>query len=166
MTSLFFSSTSSKKGWRIKKDEGRRLYFKASDSPLSNFFACQLCIDEIVYHSAEQAYQHQKVLGNGRKDLVRGILECSTPWGCKALTRFGVCKSWESEKVRVMREILLHKYQQCEEFRSVLVNTEDVILIEDTCDVFWGRGVDGMGLNMLGVVLARVRLEGKRMNRS
>jgi predicted NAD-dependent protein-ADP-ribosyltransferase YbiA (DUF1768 family) len=56
-----------------------------------------------------------------------------------------------------MKEIIRAKYSQCQAFRQELAATDRKVLIEDTCNSFWGRGRDGAGRNMLGVVLMEVR---------
>lgn len=69
-------------------------------------------------------------------------------------------RNWESMKVGVMKEALLAKFQQHEELRKVLLQTNNSKLIEHTeNDSYWGDGGDGKGKNMLGVLLMQVRSE-------
>jgi len=60
------------------------------------------------------------------------------------------CDAWLLNRVEAMRRVLDSKWEQCPEYRERLMSTGNAILIEDTTHSFWGRGLDGNGLNMLG----------------
>jgi ribA/ribD-fused uncharacterized protein len=67
-------------------------------------------------------------------------------------------RNWESIKVQVMTEAVLAKFSQHEDLRTLLLATDDALLVEHTDnDAYWGDGGDGSGKNMLGQVLMRVR---------
>jgi len=45
---------------------------------------------------------------------------------------------WDNIRVPLMRELLQHKFEQCEEFSSMLKPNE--LYVETTSDEFWGCG--------------------------
>ena len=57
----------------------------------------------------------------------------------------------------VLWEVINIKIQQCQDFRSFLLNTNDKYLIENTRNTFWGHGVNNDGRNMFGKMLMRLR---------
>ncbi len=71
---------------------------------------------------------------------------------------------WDAHRITAMEKALLAKFSQNRTLRSVLLETGDVEIVEDSPrDWFWGCGKDGKGENMLGKLLMKVRshLSGK-----
>jgi len=65
---------------------------------------------------------------------------------------------WETVKEDVMREVLLAKFTQHPNLRSLLLGTADAEIIEHTKnDNYWGDGGDGSGRNRLGQLLMELR---------
>jgi len=63
-------------------------------------------------------------------------------------------------KDEVMLRALRAKAEQHEEFREVLLSTDQAVIIEHTeNDSYWGDGGDGSGKNRLGKLLMKVREE-------
>lgn len=76
-------------------------------------------------------------------------------------------KKWNGvgeKKVRVMKSVLIHKFEQNRDLRDKLVNTGSRPLLECTIDTFWGTGwvidspksdepYDYPGQNNLGKIL-------------
>ena len=56
-----------------------------------------------------------------------------------------------------MKTVINIKIQQCQDFRSFLLNTNDKYLIENTRNTFWGCGVNNDGRNMFGKMVMRLR---------
>lgn len=138
----------------------QHLFSSKTNSPLSNFHPCLIRLWNLTFSSSEQAYQFFKCHFHGCWGRVNKILNARTAKECYFIGRScKTSKEWKSEKVHVMLHILKHKFFQCELFRNELDKLQDHILIEDTKNYFWGRGSDGYGLNTLGVLLHRVRLE-------
>ena len=57
-----------------------------------------------------------------------------------------------------MKEIVYEKTQQHDEVKTLLLQTKDAELIENSpVDYFWGCGKDGTGRNELGKIWMEVR---------
>ena len=129
-----------------------------SGSTLSNFFACTIVVWSVHFTSAEQAYQWYKATDHGYFNLAYDILCESNPY---SILRKGkqvkTGKNWKNKKVSVMKHILCEKFDSCAPFRQELNKYKDYVLVEDTNNEFWGRGVSGAGRNLLGVLLTEVR---------
>lgn len=65
---------------------------------------------------------------------------------------------WEQIKDEVMLRILRAKFA-LPRLRKLLLGTGDQPLVEDRPDPYWGRGLDGKGKNMLGILLVEIRAE-------
>lgn len=66
--------------------------------------------------------------------------------------------TWDDEKVSMMKEAVLKKFQTHENIRELLLSTGGESLIENApSDYFWGCGKDGTGLNWLGKILEETR---------
>ena len=48
---------------------------------------------------------------------------------------------WNMKKISVMRDVPTAKPESSDKFRSVLINSQDKILVEATCDKFWEAGL-------------------------
>ena len=67
---------------------------------------------------------------------------------------------WDSIKRDCMLLCLRIKFQTDRQCRRVLLSTGNATLIEASSrDYYWGEGIDGNGLNMLGTLLVQVRVE-------
>jgi len=124
---------------------------------LSNFHPCEATYGDLVFPSAEHAYQAAKTLDPKRRVWV---LECNTPASAKRYGRkLKKRPTWESIKVDVMREVLWSKFAN-PELGDLLLATGDAILLEENNwgDRFWGV-VDGDGQNVLGNLLMEIREE-------
>ncbi len=68
--------------------------------------------------------------------------------------------NWDNTKDNVMYEVLKAKFTQHDELKTLLLETEEKILIEHTeNDAYWGDGGDGKGKNKLGKLLMKLRTE-------
>jgi predicted NAD-dependent protein-ADP-ribosyltransferase YbiA (DUF1768 family) len=96
---------------------------------------------------------------NHNQSLDRSIKELP-PWTAKKLGRSATLrKDWEEVKVQIMTDINRIKFSD-PLLRKKLLDTGDAILIEgnDWNDKFWGV-CDGVGENMLGRILVKIRSE-------
>lgn len=125
-------------------------YFKGSDSPLSNFYPCDIIFNDQSYRSSEHAYQVAKaqLCRPSAADYIR-----DAPSAKVAMHRARTCipnpsREWNDVKVTTMRSILYQKYTQVPDYVTALQTHS--AFVEDTAHPFWGRGVDGQGLNHLG----------------
>jgi len=59
-----------------------------------------------------------------------------------------------------MRQVVLAKFTQHADLRTILLGTGDAQLVEHTAkDSYWADGGDGSGRNRLGQILMSVRAE-------
>lgn len=122
---------------------------------LSNFYKCNVTYNGITYNSSEAAFQAQKCPARARKF---SKLDASD---AKAMGRHVTLRrDWESVKDNVMYEIVKAKFTQNENLKERLLATDDSELVEgnDWNDKYWGV-CNGVGKNMLGKILMRVRME-------
>ena len=67
-------------------------------------------------------------------------------------------EDWEAVKDDVMRQALYAKFTQHFDIQTILLETDDEEIIENTTkDHYWGIGSSGTGLNMLGKLLVELR---------
>lgn len=128
---------------------------------LSNFYPCDVRLGEIVFPSAEHAFQARKSLV---PEVQRSIAQLASPGEAKRYgRRIELRPDWEQAKKRVMLLIVLSKFTQNPALAAQLVATEDAYLEEGNHwhDNYWGAcGCDdhtGEGLNYLGRILTMVR---------
>jgi ribA/ribD-fused uncharacterized protein len=133
--------------------------FRGPNRWLSNFSPCVIHYQGFRFPTAEHAFQAAKF---DNEDYKKKIALLEKPTDAK---RFGrdhskyQRKSWGSERIDVMREILRIKFSN-KAYRDFLLSTGDEELIEgnDWGDKFWGK-VAGEGSNWLGIILMEIRKE-------
>lgn len=135
--------------------------FRGEYSFLSNFHRCRIVYEGMEYSSSEHAYQAAKSTDTLEK---RAIQLMETPALARSAGRSRVVirslrPDWEDVKDKVMLDILRIKFA-IPELREKLLATGDAALVEGNNhgDRFWGV-CNGKGLNMLGILLMRVRAE-------
>ncbi len=125
---------------------------------MSNFSQHSVKIDGKVYQTSEHYLQSKKFEGTHHESTVR---QAKGPGQAATLGRDRskpLRKDWESVKDNIMRTVVEAKFRQHADIRARLLATGDAKLIEDTNDdMYWGRGSNGKGKNMLGVILVEVR---------
>lgn len=123
---------------------------------LSNFHTSPLEYQGRSYRSVEHAYQAAKTLDEGER---RHIMEAPTAGESKKRGRAATVRpDWDQVKDGVMLELVRAKFASGP-LRERLLATGDALLIEGNSwgDRYWG--VDGHGLNKLGLILMAVREE-------
>lgn len=59
-----------------------------------------------------------------------------------------------------MKKALLAKFSQHEDLKKILLGTGTSTIVESNpADAYWGSGLNGSGLNMLGKILMEIRDE-------
>lgn len=142
-------------------------FYRASEKPygvFSNLYKRELVMDEVVYPTAEHAYQ----AGKPRKDSVREwILSAPSPalvaMAAHGLYTWDINADWAKIKFDRMKRVLLCKFNQSEDFKSLLLSTSNSRLVEsatvdNAVNRLWGE-VKGKGQNKLGELLMEVRQE-------
>ena len=126
---------------------------------LSNFWPAPIGIGDLVFPTAEHAYQASKTVIRGERLEVQ---RQETPGKAKRSgRRVTLRKGWNDMRLEVMLDILRQKFAN-HHLRSQLLATGDVELIEGNHwgDIFWGVDCSiGAGCNHLGKLLMQVRKE-------
>ena len=140
----------------------RIFFYRTGDlyGELSNFAAFPIEIDGVLWPTSEHFFQAQKFSSPADREAIR-----SEPSPMKA-ARMGRDRArpmrpdWEAVKDSMMLEALRAKFRQHPTLRDMLLGTAEAELVEHTAnDSYWADGGDGMGRNMLGRLLMRVRGE-------
>lgn len=132
---------------------------------LSNFHPCTVTIGDIIYPSAEHAFQASKTLEFALRIRIAGL---RAPGDAKRLGRsLALRPDWESVKKPFMLAVVLAKFTQHPDLRARLADTADMPdpqLTEGNTwhDNYWGsctclRCCALPGLNYLGKALMAVR---------
>ena len=135
------------------------IYFKGPRSSFSNLYRIEAGFSYWgeTFYSVEQAYQWRKCKLHGLHKRADQILSLTDPYRIKAQGRFNTSQEWEADKARLMLELLGVKLEYCPKFRQDLKQSFPKLLVEDTPNEFWGRGVNGQGGNTLGCLLIHLR---------
>ncbi len=128
---------------------------------LSNFYSAPVEYEGIIYQNNEAAFQAMKC-----KDITKRIefSDLSAPAAKKKGRRVELREDWEEVKNHIMYEIVKAKFVQSSLLREMLLATTGKYLEEGNSwgDRYWGT-VNGVGDNMLGKILMRVRNELKSL---
>lgn len=137
---------------------------RANEKPygaLSNLHSCPMEFEGRSFPNSEAAYQW----GKPRKQNVKDWLMSAPSPALLAMAAHGlywwdITPGWSKTKVDRMRRVLMAKFTQHPELRSLLVGTGDALIEEigsnDPAGRFWGK-VNGGGKNTLGRLLMEVR---------
>jgi ribA/ribD-fused uncharacterized protein len=124
----------------------------------SNFAAFPFTLKGKRWPTSEHYFQAQKFVDAAQQEELR---RANSPMIAARLGRDRkrpLRRDWESVKVGVMRQAVEAKFRQHPQLQSLLLGTEDALLVEHTeNDSYWGDGGDGSGKNMLGHILMDVR---------
>jgi ribA/ribD-fused uncharacterized protein len=127
---------------------------------LSNFWPCYVMYEEMVFPTAEHAYQAAKVADHEVKIKIKN---CPTPAEAKDFFethKISPDPGWTIEKkLVIMEELLVIKFCGKEPLLTrALLDTGDADLVEGNTwnDTFWGV-CNGSGENHLGRLLIKVR---------
>ena len=123
---------------------------------LSNFYEHAFRYDDILWPTAEHAYQASKTLD--RQERLYIACSVSTPAKAKAEGRkLKLRPNWDRIKDQIMYDILINKFADYD-LRLKLLDTWPNELEEGNNwgDMYWGK-VNGFGENKLGRLLMLVR---------
>ncbi len=142
-------------------------FYRASEKPygaFSNLYRREIDFEGRIYSTSEHAYQ----AGKARKPaVVEWLMSAPSPsllaMAAHGLYYWDITPGWSTNKFDRMRRVLRAKFTQHEDLRQLLLSTGDAKLIETaTTDTavnrLWGE-VNGVGQNMLGVMLMELRGE-------
>ena len=142
-----------------------KYYFK-SDTRLSNYYMCNVKIDNLTFSSSEAAYHAEKFLDEDIKKLLTRLIPDEAKHVTRELSRF-IRLDWDNVKYNLMKKVVLEKFKQNPKCLKELLDTEDIELIEDTTgwhDNIWGECTceeckNKEHKNYLGKILMEVRNE-------
>lgn len=124
----------------------------------SNFSRDTVFLKGHRWRTSEHYFQAQKFAGHPDEDEIR---YAHKPMKAAQMGRERsrpLRPDWEDVKDNIMREVVMAKFSQNKKLQSILLGTEDRMLIEHTAnDRYWGDGGDGSGENKLGIILMEVR---------
>jgi len=142
-------------------------FYRANEKPygvFSNLFRSQIEFEGKIYPTAEHAYQAGKALKPEVRDW---ILSAPSPslaaMAAHGLYSWDIVPNWSEIKFDRMRRVLRAKFSQHLELAHILVSTGSTRLVEagtvnNAVNRLWGE-VDGVGKNMLGIMLMEIRDE-------
>lgn len=122
---------------------------------LSNFWGCRIQLDDLLFTSAEAAYQSLKTDSWREKQMISEM----TPGEAKKYSCImKVRKDWEINKEWSMLLVVTAKFQQNLYLAERLKSLSGLYLEETNYwkDTYWGV-CDGVGHNKLGKILMYVR---------
>jgi ribA/ribD-fused uncharacterized protein len=129
---------------------------------MSNFFRAQINCFGRTWMTSEHAYQAQKFSGMNQEDY-DAVHSCPNPMAAAIVGRDPnrACRpDWNAVRDDVMRFVVLQKFSQNPDIQKALLGTGDRSLFEFDCkrgDQYWAIDGNGVGKNMLGVILMEVR---------
>lgn len=148
-------------------------------SEFSNFYPCNIAIDNFIYRSCENYYQAQKmiILGAPVEEINLAAFVDSPPESKIRARNFQCAASltniiaWQNRRVSVLTHGNRAKYQQNVLLKELLLSTRGFHLVENTRDNFWASGricketdVAYPGYNTMGKILMSIRTERKSKN--
>lgn len=139
------------------------LFFHSPIMPtswLGNYSGYPIEVDGYRWNTAEHYFQANKFPGG---PLSGQVSRCASPDEAKRLAwkhQSEVRSDWNDCRESIMRKALHAKFNQYSELRAALVSTHPRELVERSpADHYWGRSVDGKGMNKLGFLLTQLRNE-------
>lgn len=141
------------------------IYFYKADAPygcFSNFSPHPITLEGVFWLTVEHFYQSRKFVGTpAATETIALIQRAVTPDAAAQLGRDpmrALRPDWDQVKWSIMYGAVWTKFQTHSDLATVLLNTEDQEIIEDSPrDYYWGCGADRTGQNQLGKILMQIR---------
>ncbi|WP_157628373.1 NADAR family protein [Rhizobium leguminosarum] len=140
-------------------------FYRASEKPygaFSNLYRREIEFEGELFQTSEHAYQ----AGKARKpDVKKWLMQAPSPsllaMAAHGLYYWDVAPGWSRTKFDRMRGVLRAKFTQHLDLQNMLLSTGDARLVEcatvdNEVNRLWGE-VNGVGKNMLGVLLMELR---------
>jgi ribA/ribD-fused uncharacterized protein len=127
--------------------------------PLSNFFPCSLNFRGQKLKSVEHAYHWDKAIQHDCYSAAERIMRAPTALDAKRIAdkEIVVAPAWESYKLDLMLDLLIHKGQQNQSFFNELVQSVGYTITHPVKDSFWGSGLQGNGDDHFSKLLVKAR---------
>jgi ribA/ribD-fused uncharacterized protein len=138
-----------------------KFYSTAGDfGEFSNFADFPILLEGHRWPTSEHYFQAKKFADRAYQKRIRMT---PSPMRAAILGRDRKQKirpDWGRVKLGIMHDAVMAKFTQHTELRELLLATGDAQIVEHTPnDDFWGDGGNGLGRNMLGRILMKVRAE-------
>jgi len=136
---------------------------------LSNFWKAEITYEGIKYPSSEHAYQASKTLEVVERQAIADLTKCGD--AKRAGRKVTLRKDWDDVKDGIMLDILRIKFSMHPDLKQKLIDTGDAILVEGNTwhdkhfGVCYCDECNGLGKNMLGELLMKVREECKEQQK-
>lgn len=140
-------------------------FYRANEKPygaFSNLYRRPIVFEGEEFATSEHAYQ----AGKARKEVVRKwLMDAPTPsllaMAAHGLYYWDIAPGWSKTKFDRMRRVLYAKFTQHNDLQTLLLSTGNSRLVEvavtdNEVNRLWGE-VNGVGKNMLGVLLMELR---------
>lgn len=129
----------------------------------SNFSAHPIFVNGKMWKTNEHFYQAQKFAGTEAEEIIRSLKTPSQAFYESRNPKHQLRADWEAVKEQVMYTGLKAKFTQHQALKTILLDTGDKYLVEDSPkDFYWGWGKDRTGKNRLGHLLMQLRAELKQ----
>ena len=133
-------------GYCDLKDNEDVVTVQGETDRLSMFYKCDLQMYGRNFTSGEAAYQYMIASRAGQTELVEEIARSPDGREAKRLSKFICSRDSEEQKQNIMKEVLVQKAKQCSEFKTELLNTENMLLAHSVKgDRVWGTGLSTGG---------------------
>ena len=144
------------------------LAYQSEFAPFSNFFPCKIVLGHHTFFCLEQAFQFMRAK-NLNKPLAatRIYLSRDVRYIKQVAGEMGTSEDWENRQFDLMFVLLLRKFQQNPELKTLLLSSGNLQLVEATPDRLWGCGAtlssnalrrhEWPGRNRHGEILMTVR---------
>lgn len=137
----------------------KALFFEGRWNALNNFSAFMVYWHDILWATAEHAYQAAKFMH--KPAIMEEIRKARSPHDAKKIARKYqefIRSDWKDVNLKIMEEILRAKLDQHPYVKKRLLESAGLELIEDSPhDSFWGRGPNWKGENRLGKMWMKIR---------
>lgn len=147
------------------------LYFFTAKEEFSNWYMSDFEVKGIKFNCMEQYMMYAKAKLFNDDKIAADVLKEPQPASQKALGRKvkGFEQdTWDNKKENIIVAGLIHKFEQDENLRKLLIYTKRYILVEASYDKIWGCGyrqndakinneANWIGQNLLGKCLERAR---------
>ena len=150
---------------RVDKDT---LAYQSEYAPFSNFFPCTIVVGAHTFFCLEQAFQFLRAKNLNKPLAATKIyLSRDVRYIRQVAAELGTSDAWETRQFELMYVLLLKKFQQHPELKTLLLSTGSLQLVEATPDRTWGCGAtlssnalrrhEWPGKNKHGEILMTVR---------
>ena len=126
----------------------------------TNFAPYPIVVERVIYPTSEHYFQAQKLIGTQHfhQILTNPSPRYAFEYARQEHVKPWIRKDWQEIKNNVMYKALYHKFTQYSTLATMLLQTGDKELIEDSpYDSYWGCGRDKQGMNVLGKLLMKLR---------